>query len=251
MHFHTSGLTYLEPALPLLLLLAALGVIRDWRRSATGRRPWVQAIAVAGIWLLSLEATAWLVSRPLELAYGRSALPAGDAEAIVVLSGSVNAAVPHRPYAVATADTYRRVRHAAWLFHNWKPVPILVCGGGRDDKPYAETMQQMLEREGVPREAIWVEPQSGNTYQSAVFGSAILRSRGIGTVALVIEANAMHRAAGAFRRQNIGVVPAPSRYIGLSWHLQDFVPGWRGIALNGENLHEIAGIAWYKLRGWI
>lgn len=251
MHFHFSDLTYLEPALPLLLLLAAIGVVRDWRRSGKGRRPWLQAMALAGVWFLSLESAAWLVSRPLEMSYGQGPFPSGDAEAIVVLSGSVNAPVPNRPYPLATADTYRRVQHAAWLFHNWKRVPILVCGGGRGDRPYAETMRHMLESEGVPREAILLEPQSGNTYQSAVFGSAILRSRGITKVALVIEANAMRRAAAAFRRQNLVVFAAPSRYIGLSWHIQDYVPGWRGIALNGENIHEIVGLAWYKLRGWI
>src|SRR5215207_881773 len=125
-------MTYIEPALPLLVLLGALGVIRAWRSSGTVRRPWLETISIAGICLLTTNVGAWALSRPLEIWYTK-AIPAARADAIVVLAGAVNPPTPDRPYPVAGQDTYRRVQHAAWLFRHWNALPILASGGGRQD----------------------------------------------------------------------------------------------------------------------
>src|SRR5262245_18967801 len=143
-------MSYLEPAYPLVLLLTVLGLVRVWRRSPQHNRPWALTIGILGIVALSMNPIAWLFSRPLELWYDHSIPPSDSAQAIVVLAGSVDPPRPHRPYALAARDTYERVRHAAWLFKSWKPLPVLVCGGGPGQEPYAKTMQHLLESDGVP-----------------------------------------------------------------------------------------------------
>ena len=130
-----------------------------------------------GIWCLSIEASAWVMSRPLEMWYTAQALPSESAEAIVVLSGAVHRPVPNRPYHLSAQDTYRRVKHAAWLFQNWRPLPILVSGGGAGEMPIAETMRRLLLTEGIPTDRIWLDSRAMNTHESAVYGSEIRGER--------------------------------------------------------------------------
>jgi uncharacterized SAM-binding protein YcdF (DUF218 family) len=240
-------MTYVEPALPLLLLLLIVDLVRAWRRSAGRHRPWLETIVVAGLLLLSTNAGAWLLSRPLESGSSRDPLPHESAGAIVVLAGAVSPPSPGRPYALPAPDTYRRVRRAAWLFRYWKPLPILVSGNGLD----ADVMRHLLESEGVPRNMIWLETRSRNTHESAVYGSEILKARGVARAVLPVEASSMPRAARSFRKAGIDTVPSPVRHTQLTWEFGDFWPGWSAIESNGETIHELGGLVWYKLRGWI
>jgi uncharacterized SAM-binding protein YcdF (DUF218 family) len=237
---------------PLLLLFGVAGLVGAWRRSAKGRRPWLLTISVAGTLLLSMNAVAWTVALPLEIWYENAPVPRQSAEAIVVLSGAVHSPTPDRPYTFAAQDTYERLQHGLWLYKNWIPLPILVCGGAfEEDQPYSATMRRVLESEGVPSKLIWIEARSRSTHENAMYGSEILREHGVSRIALVVEASGMPRAAASFRKAGMIVVPAPIRFTQLDGSLMDVYPNWRAIALNGETLHEVVGLAWYRLRGWI
>jgi uncharacterized SAM-binding protein YcdF (DUF218 family) len=246
-----QGVSYLEPALPVLLLLSLAGLARAWRRSKPGNRPWLLAIGVTGTLLLSMNAVAWILSRPLETWYEDGPLPHESAEAIVILAGTVHTPSLNRPYTFATQDTYQRLQHGVFLFKHWKPLPILVCGGPLNGQAQSATMQHVLESESVPSELIWIEDRSRSTHENAEYGSQILRQRGISRIALVVEANSMVRAAASFRKAGITVIPAPIRFTTLDFSIMDILPNWRALALNDETIHELVGLAWYRLRGWI
>ena len=208
-------MSYLEPALPLFLFLALVGLVRTWRGSTKGHRPRLITVGILGLVLLSLNPVAWLLSRPLEIGYDQNPAPSSAADAIVVLSGTVYRPMPDRPYPLAAPDTYSRVQHAVWLFKHWGPRPVLACGGGPETEPYAETMRRILESEGIPPSMIWIEDRSGTTHENAVYGSEVLRQHGISRIALVVDARSMARAAASFRKQGIDVVPAPFRFYNL------------------------------------
>jgi uncharacterized SAM-binding protein YcdF (DUF218 family) len=244
-------MSYLEPAYPLLLLVAVAGLIRSWRRSTKNDRPWLLAFSIVGLVLISSTPVSWIFSRPLEVWYDQDPIPKGTAEAIVVLAGSVDPPRPKRPYALSAHDTYERVQHAAWLFNNWKSIPVVVCGGGQDGESYSKTMRHLLESEGVPSNLIWTESRSRSTYENALYSSEILRQHHISRIALVTDARSMPRAVAAFTKQGISVVPAPIRFYNLEFSLEDVLPTWRAIQTNGETAHEFAGLVWYWLRGWI
>ena len=248
-----AKMSYLEPALPLLLLLALISVAQAWQTSAKGRRPVLLTISIVGILLLSTNLFAWLLSLPLEVWYDdRDTTPRATPEAIVVLSGSVNQPLPDRPYSYVSQDTYRRLQHGIWLFRHWNSsVPILVCGGGYGQEPYSQTMRRVLESEGVPPNLIWTEGVSRNTHEDALYGSEVLRGHDVSLIALVVEANSMPRAAASFQKVGIRVLPAPIRFTKLNLKLSDVFPSWQAIALNGESVHELVGLLWYRLRGWV
>ncbi len=246
-------MSYLEPAFPLLLLLAFAGVLRTWRRSPPRHQPRLALISLIAITLLSSNWVAWGLSRPLETRIPQVPTPTESADAIVVLSGAVDRPTSAQPYSTVGVDTYRRLQHAVWLFNAWKPLPILVCGGIPDDgqPPMADSMRSFLIDAGLPASQIWTESRSGSTHENALYGAEVLRAHGVSRVALVVEASSMPRAAAAFEKVGIHVVPAAIRFTRLDGDITDVLPGWRAIARNGETLHEMLGLVWYRLRGWI
>ena len=245
-------MSYLEPSLSLLLLVAALALARAWRRLpvVTGR---VLIASLLGIALLGSNWVAVVLAWPLQRGYPRIAQPTEAVEAIVVLSGAADRPTTVQPYVTVNIDTYRRLNHGIWLSKTWMALPILVCGGTMDARqpPLAETMRVFLERSGIPGTQIWTETRSQSTHENAVYGAEVLRAHGVSRVALIVEAISMPRAAAAFEKAGVHVVPVPIRFLETEGRVEDVLPGWRAMARNDEIAHEILGLLWYRLRGWI
>lgn len=244
-------MTYTQPFTLLFLSIVAVGLwgLRDHWRTAWWR---VVCGGFLGLFALTWPPAAEFVAKPLISRYVKEIRPTGDAEAIVVLAGAVNYPTSMQPYALVGRDTYRRVLHAAWLFHNWKPLPVLAAGGPESSSGEAASilMRRMLEKEGVPSSKIWTEEQSRSTYENALYSSKLLHEHGIRRIALVVEADSMLRAEMCFRKQGLGVTPAPC----LFWDSQGserLLPGWQGIYRQEILAHEAIGLLWYWLRGRI
>lgn len=174
--------------------------------------------------------------------------------AIVVLSGSFYPPDGTQPEILPGYGTYLRCHHAAMLYKRGRPVPVIVTGGpvqgnaGPVDGTAA--MRTVLEQEGVPAAMIWSESRSHTTYDNAANTARILREHGIDRAALVTEAFHMPRAAAAFRKQGIGVTPAPCAFratrLEASWK-EFLLPQPGNIPQNEEALHEWVGRAWYAV----
>jgi uncharacterized SAM-binding protein YcdF (DUF218 family) len=192
-----------------------------------------------------------MLSLALQRPYERIPMPRDTADAIVVLVGSFDPPSADRPYPLAGEDTYRRLRHGAWLFKYWSAKPILTCGGG-GNRTAAEATRQVLESESIPASSIWLETHSRSTHENAVNCAAILKDRGISRIALVVNANSMLRAEASFKKCGLDVVPAPFQFEDLpAISFSTLLPRWKAIRLNGETLHEALGYLWYWLRGWV
>jgi uncharacterized SAM-binding protein YcdF (DUF218 family) len=241
--------TYTQPLILVFGLLAVIGLVR--LRKCKGIL--LLLSAVVGFLLLSWPPFDWLVSRPLEARYPVRPFQPAPAEAIVVLSDTVYRANYERPYPLADHATYERCVYAAWLYHNWKPLPVLACGGaGNDtDQPFSDVMRNILEQAGVPENMIWTEKRSRSTHENALYGSEILRRHNIERIALVVDAQSMFRAEACFRKEGMVVVPAPCAFREFGPLGQELIPSWGAIARNEGVLHEVLGLAWYRLHGWI
>jgi len=198
---------------------------------------------------------AWLSSASLEKLYQPRDMPEGEAEAIVVFAGGVELPYPSHPRADAEEHTYWRTRHAAWLYHHWRQLPIVVCGGPASREPgavvLAEVMRDVLVHEGVPAEQIWLEARSGDTYENALFAAQLLRQKGIRRAALVTEGYHMLRSEACLRKAGIEVVPAPCCFFTqrpISGPHDSF-PSGKLARRNYQVLHEWIGFIWYWIRG--
>jgi uncharacterized SAM-binding protein YcdF (DUF218 family) len=238
-------MTYTEPLILVFVLIALAGLVR--------RRLALATVGVLGLLLASWPPVDWLLARPLEARYSDRLVPASPAQAIVVLLSAVRMPRPNRPYPVPDQATFERGEHAAWLYHHWKPLPVLVCGGPArvGGRPISAAMREMLGRDGIPETMIWTEERSRSTHENAAYGAEVLRSHGISTIALVVEAQSMLRGEACFRKQGITVVPAASGYREWGSLSEQLIPSWQAIQRNEVTLHETLGLAWYWMRGWI
>jgi len=244
---HNGQMTYTEPLISVFLILAWIGLLRVKQRKNSR----LLTIGWLGLFLISCPPADWLFSRHLEVWYPVRALPGASAEAIVVLSASIEPPHFERPYPLLGRETYQRCTFAAWLHRHWQPLPVLACGGPArpGEPPFSITMRNLLVGAGVPEELIWTEERSSSTHENAVYGAEILRKRGIHSIALVVEAQSMPRAAACFRKEGFVVVPAPSSFNELN--PRELIPAWKAIERNETTLHETLGLAWYRFRGWI
>jgi uncharacterized SAM-binding protein YcdF (DUF218 family) len=127
----------------------------------------------------------------------------------------------------------------------------------------AEEMAQILELMDIPRDAMWLQPKSQNTYEDALYCSQMLKEKGIQRVLLVTSAQHMPRSVALFRHQGIDVIPAPVDYtvtqsgwdnlfsFDLQTTLVNLVPNVGSMSLTSGILKEYLGMWIYHLRGWL
>jgi uncharacterized SAM-binding protein YcdF (DUF218 family) len=239
-------MTYLQPALLAFFLFTAAGMARRRRRAA-----WVGLIL---IFLWMWPPFAWLLSGSLEWFYPAAAMPAGDAQAIVVLGGATEPSNPSIPEPYVAWSTYQRCKHAAWLYHHWRAVPTIASGGAGDsDVAIARLMRTSLEADAIPASSITTEEKSTSTYENGVFTAGLLRDRGIHKIVLVTQAYHMLRAEKVFRKQGLDVSAAPCAAYTAGFHLsiRDLFPSASALTANDNVLHEWVGLVCYKIMGRI
>src|SRR5262245_38639971 len=118
-------MTNFNPALTAIVLALALAAV--FRGRAAGRR--LLALAIASLFLWAWKPFALLLLGSLEGSYPAPGTLPGEAEAIVLLSAGSYPAGAGRPQAIPDIFTYDRAAYAAWLYHHWRPVPIVASGG--------------------------------------------------------------------------------------------------------------------------
>lgn len=241
-------MTYIQPVLPVLLVLIAFALLR--KQSTVWKR--IGLAAVAALFLWSWAPFAALFAYTLERRYPVAPPPPQEVGAIVVLSAGVYPAVMPEAESIPGLNTYLRCRYAAWLYRHWRAVPVFAAGG-RDPRNVmlSDVMRRVLQAEGVASSAIFTEENSTSTYTNAVFTAAMLRARGIRKVALVTEALHMWRSELCFRKQGIEVVAAPCafRSAGFEASWDNLIPKATALSGSGDALHEWIGMAWYRVSG--
>jgi uncharacterized SAM-binding protein YcdF (DUF218 family) len=244
-----------------ILLLLAVGLRRRPRAQMT-----VLVLAAATLLVGGNRWAAFSLARSLEWRY-LPMNPVPRADAIVVLGGGTESEQYPRP-TVEVNGAGDRVLYAAKLYKEGKAPHILLSGGniawlgGRTTTPAAE-MDSLLQLMDVPQDAIWLQPNSRNTYEDALFSSQALKEKGISRVLLVTSAQHMPRSVALFRHQGIDVIPAPVDYTITQdgWNdlfapdiqtvLVNLVPNVTNLSLTSSVLKEYIGIWIYHWRGWL
>lgn len=242
-----------------ILILIALFLVRrtTWQRV-------VLILALCCLWLGSNNWVAMLLARSLEWRYlPPEAVP--EADAIVLLGGgTLPAEWPRTSVEVNGAGD--RLLYTAFLYQQGKAERILVSGGlidwiARPNTP-AQDMAALLEMMGVPAQALWLQSDSRNTYEDALYSARMLKDNGILRVLLVTSAGHMLRAVKLFQAQGIEVIPLPTDYTvtqagweqmtkpDLRVQILNLLPNAENLAMTSRVLKEYIGILVYELRGW-
>jgi uncharacterized SAM-binding protein YcdF (DUF218 family) len=247
--------------LSVLLILLSLFLSKRVKIQRTGL-----LFALLILWLSSTRWVSYSLVRSLEWQYLPPAeLPTVDA--IVVLGGGTEPRQPPRP-TVEMNGAGDRALYAAYLYRQGKAPVVLVSGGnieflGARQQTPAQDMLEVLEMAGVPAEAVWLQPESRNTYEDALYTHQMLEERHISRVILVTSAMHMPRSVALFRKQGVDVIPAPTDFHltdadwqalwhpNLSWLAINLLPDAGSLATTTSAMKEYIGIFIYRLRGWL
>lgn len=234
----------LPPAGP--LLLAAIGAILLSTPFVDTGAIFV-ATGIGAAWILATPACGLFLLRRLDRHPPLDPAAAPADAAIVVLDGGRSPGArewARDGCAAPKAQTLERLRYGAELQRR-TGLPILVSGDGAGD-----LMARCLERDfGVP--CRFSETRSRNTQENADLSAPLLRQAGIARILLVTHFWHMPRAAAAFRRAGLEVIPAPMGFAGREREnvsVFAFLPSPAGVVASYWALHELVGLLFYRLR---
>lgn len=234
-----------------ILLLALVGLLllrQGQRRGATA----LAALALLGLYALSIPVTARSLMGLLEIYPALATLPANDAQAIVVLGSGRYADAPEYAGDTLSKGGLERLRYAARL-HRRTGLPLLLSGG---DPFFSGVSEAALMKQALADdfriEGAWLEQRSRSTAENARLTQALLNPLGINRVYLVTHAWHMPRAVRSFRRAGLQVIAAPTGFLSLpseeSPGVLDWLPRAAALETSSRVLHELLGMLWYSLR---
>ncbi|MGI0490674.1 YdcF family protein [Alkalinema pantanalense CENA528] len=188
--------------------------------------------------------------------------PLPNAQAIAVLGGATQSALPPRPW-VEMSDEGDRVLYAAKLYRDGK-APKVILSGGRigwrgPGISEAEDMATFMETMGVPRSAMLLEPNSLNTRENAVNIQKIAEQNQISQMLLVTSAMHMPRSLMIFRKLGMNPIPATTDFIvttpnqppSLQSFLLNLLPEAENLRSTTRAIKEYIGMLIYWLKGWV
>jgi uncharacterized SAM-binding protein YcdF (DUF218 family) len=261
---------FLSKLLPLLvyplglgciLLIAALLLSNNQRL-----KRWLIILSLFVLWMGGNRWVAYSLTRELESRYSPT-LEYPQVEAIVVLGGGTESGSAPRP-GVEINGAGDRVIHAARLYRQGIAPKLLLSGGTitwLSDRPStpASEMEELLQFLGVPKEALWLQPDSQNTYEDALFSTQLLRENEIERIILVTSAQHMPRSVALFEAQGFDVIPAPVDFsiTDYEWDslwrfdpavlLINFFPTVGNLSMTTSSMKEYLGLFMYALQGWL
>lgn len=249
--------------LGLASMLLFISLLISYRRKASSI---LVLMALIILWLSSTTGFSNLLARSLELKY----LTPSDipyAEAMVVLGGGTEPSIPPRT-TVEVNGAGDRVLYAADLYRQGKTDHILLSGGDIEwlnsgSTTPAEDMASILIGLGIPEDALWIENESKNTYENALYAKEFFGEEELPQVLLVTSALHMPRAVAVFEKQGFEVIPLPvdfnvtEKVTGTDSSenfiskFMDILPSASNLSLTTNAMKEYLGYFVYKMQGWI
>jgi uncharacterized SAM-binding protein YcdF (DUF218 family) len=202
------------------------------------------------LYAFSTPLVATLLLRQLENQVPPTTRDPANAQAIVVLSGTIHhgdgAGVPDEVGSL----TLERLQRGAAAARQYR-LPIMVSGGpiGDSHATLADLMAQSLQGDfGVAVK--WREEESQTTFENARFVAAMLKPENIHTVILVTQPWHMPRAIWAFQHEGLDPIPLPTArtFLRMPIDAAMVLPQSASLADSFYALHEMIGLVYYKWR---
>ena len=188
--------------------------------------------------------------------FTRDAVPPGRT-AIVLLGSGAFTVTDWSGRQQSLIDTIgaERTLEAARIFGLLNDAWIISSGGEIDpedpDETAGTTMKQTLIGLGIPADRILFEDRSKTTRDEAVIVAEMLAPLAPASVVLVTSGFHMRRSLAVFRSVGINAIPAIAREAPHddSW-MVTYLPSRWALEETHFAIHELLGLAYYRLRGW-
>lgn len=221
------------------------------------RNKFLLILPILWLWFFSSFPVSQFLLRSLENKYPPvpyENVPKSDV--VVVLGGMINplSSHPEKPELLSSAD---RLTDSVILWRQKKVDRILFTGGSgilfQQDVQEAKHAKKILSLLGVPESQIFLESESRNTYENALYTSKILQENGWEKVILVTSAFHMERSKGVFEKQGIKVFAFPTDYHTIKNEINwdSVVPSSRNLENSTTALKEWIGLLAYKMKGYL
>ena len=208
-----TALKYLSAFLlpPLnLLTLATIGIVLSGFRRRVGFL--LTAVSVFGLITLSMPVIANALLSWIEIRGLPDSARFMQSQAIVILGGGSYPDAPEYGGDTVGSATLERLRYGARLPRQ-SGLPILVSGG--NPLAYSTTEAQQMRTvlaEDFKIDVRWMEPDSRNTWESALRTRELLAAENVHHITLVTHASHMRRATLVFERAGFPVIGAPTGF---------------------------------------
>jgi uncharacterized SAM-binding protein YcdF (DUF218 family) len=182
-----------------------------------------------------------------------------ECDAVVVLGGGAEPSW-HDAGGVHLTKAGDRIVMGLELMRLGKAPVLVISGGttklGGEVKIEADAVKAWLEARSLPPAGEVVSLGAlANTREEAVRLQSIHRQHLWKKILLVTSANHMRRAVAVFRAVGIESIPAPCNFLTPAGSdaspFGAFIPRWEGFEKMGIWMHETAGWAIYRWRGWV
>ena len=190
---------------------------------------------------------------PLENKYHLDTAHLRTANVYIVLGGGILDR-PHArsPYEKVPLASLKRCLETAYWYKRY-PHPIIVCGGTplRRGNTEALYMQQVLLELGVPKNKIYLENLSRNTYENIINAKTIMRQNHWERAMLVTSAFHMPRGMQEVRRVGLNASPLPCDYRinqNTKHSFIDVFPDYKILMDSNTALKEYIGSIYYRIR---
>jgi len=257
--FFASFTDILLPFSTYLVLLLVLACIAACTLPGSSPRTQRTLLALAAwAWVFSTPALANLWMRELEGPVPDEVVQLRvpqDPDSLVVILASGEAWVRGgRPQARLDLEGWERLTTGVELWRRTGGKLLLTGGlpsGGQDPSgSFAELMARHARAMGVPEEALKIGANSTRTQEDLAAAAPLVQANA-GPVYLVTSALHMRRSVAVAERLGLRMQPFACGYRQLedpSWRA--WLPNAGGPALFSAVLHEVLGLAYYRVRGW-
>ncbi len=250
-YFLSKILDVLLTPLAWSVLLVATGIFggRSLRHSR-----WLSAGGLGVLLLFSLEPVSNALYRSLENPPLRTMRTGVTYDVVVLLGGVVDERVQATYGSRAFNDNNERLLETFDLLRKGAARYAIVSGGsayasGRPTE--AASLAKQLVAWGIDPGRVILEEHARNTYENAVYSSAIVRVRGWKSVVIVTSGFHMPRAQGCFRAVQLDVDALPVDFRSYSSEFSgELVPRAQYLEASSIAIREWSGRAIYRLRGY-
>jgi len=234
----------------LFLLVAALAA-----RRRPGRCSALVAAAALVLYAFSIEPVANRTMRWVEASAVSTFRPSITYDAVIVLSGQVDAAASRATGRAELTGAADRVLTGFALLREGRARAVLLSGGAVRPQPgepsEAERLAGELRAWGIAPERIVVEGASQNTHENAVASARVIAARGWKTLLLVTSAAHLPRALGCFRAVGLQPDALPVDRRAGDGRGESWLPRAHALEQSTQALHELAGRVAYRIAGYL